>query len=263
MLLCLTFKVKAQHPPVFEGLIIDSLQLQLNSLPINLVKYSFGKPTINFLAIHDNEDTGVKAAFDYIRFSGGAVTDCQYGGQRNYKFTYNNDEFQTDPNSIYTKEGVKRGLEKFGWSDRDVMKQLNETGKTILDFYGAKKLPYIFTLHNNGDGGFGISSYLQGYELEGTADSVHINFQMDADDLILVTDKKLFSRLKKENVNVILQSAQAFDDGSLSVYAMQNNIPYINVEVQHGHFDENLRLIEIAIKALFDVYPELKYKPEV
>ncbi|WP_316824391.1 hypothetical protein [Pedobacter miscanthi] len=56
--------------------------------------------------------------------------------------------------------------------------------------------------------------------------------------------------MKKAKVNVILQSKFASNDGSLSVYAMQNNIPYINVEVQHGHQDENLRLIELAVAAL-------------
>ena len=260
MLFCLSFQAKAQHPPLFDGLMIDSVQINLNGLPLNLVKYSYGKPTINFLAIHDNEDTGVKAAFEYIQFSGGSITDSQYGGERNFNFVYNQDLFQTDPNSIYTREGVRKGLEKYGLADMDVMRQLLETSQSILNFYSTQKPPYIFTLHNNADGGFGISSYLQGYELEGYADSLHINFQMDADDLILVTDRNVFNRLKKENVNVILQSNQAPDDGSLSVYAMQNKIPYINVEVQHGHFEENLRLIEIAIKALFEVYPNLKFQ---
>jgi hypothetical protein len=73
---------------------------------------------------------------------------------------------------------------------------------------------------------------------------------MDGDDLVYVTEPRLFSSLKKANVNVILQSKFASNDGSLSVYAMQNNIPYINVEVQHGHMDEHFRLIELAVAAL-------------
>jgi hypothetical protein len=54
-----------------------------------------------------------------------------------------------------------------------------------------------------------------------------------------------------------LQSKDAADDGSLSLYAMQQNIPYINVEVEHGHQLVNLQLIEIAVKALKETYPEL------
>jgi hypothetical protein len=261
MFLCLSQGSGAQtHPPLFDGLLIDTTKVQINNFPINLVRYSYGKPTISFLAIHDDEDTGVKAAFEFMRFSGGSIIDSQYGGMRNFKFINDTEEFQTDPNSIYTKRGVPIGVEKFGPVDDDVVKHLERTGKEILKAYDPEKLGYIFTLHNNADGGFGIASYLQSYELETAADSVFINFQMDADDLILVTEVELFNKLKIANVNVVLQSEKAADDGSLSIYAMQNKIPYINVEVQHGHADENLRLIEIAIKALYQVYPDLKQR---
>jgi hypothetical protein len=251
------FNAQAQHPPIFDGLEIDSTHLTLHDLPISLVKYSYREPIINFLSIHDNEDTGVKAAFEYIRFSGGSIIDCQYGSARNFLFYHDDEEFQTDPNSIYTKTGIIKGLEKYGRADETVINQLQEISKTILSTYNSSDVGYFFTLHNNADGGFGIASYLEGYELEGYADSLHINFQMDNDDLILVTDLALFNRLKIEDVNVILQSHHAPDDGSLSVYAMKNGIPYINVEVQHGHFEENLRLIEISTKALLETYPKL------
>jgi hypothetical protein len=249
-LYCSAFGLKAQHPPVFEGMTTDTIPLFFNDLPLNLVKYNYGKPNINFLAIHDDEDTGVKAAFEYIRFSGGSIIDCQYGSIRNFIIHHNDEEFQTDPNSIYTLPGIVRGLEKYNWAEPEVVKYLDQTAKEILRLYSAGKPPYIFTLHNNGDGGFGISSYLKGYELESFADSLHINFEMDNDDLVLVTDLDMFNRLKKENVNVVLQSKNAPDDGSLSYYAMKKKIPYINVEVQHGHYDEHLQLIEITSKAL-------------
>ncbi|MEJ7560270.1 MAG: hypothetical protein WKF66_18315 [Pedobacter sp.] len=258
---CYPITLTAQlHPPLFDGILIDTTKIQINDFPINLVRYSYGKPTISLLAIHDDEDTGIKAAFEYIRFSGGSITDSQYGGVRNFKFMNGVEEFQTDPNSIYTKKGIPLGISKFGPVDDDVVKHLERAGKAILDAYNPGKLGYIFTLHNNADSGFGISSYLKGYELEVTADSVHLNFEMDGDDLILVTELKLFNKLKEANVNVVLQSQNATDDGSLSIYAMHHKIPYLNVEVQHGHIDENLRLIEIAIKALHEVYPDIKQK---
>jgi hypothetical protein len=252
------FKTNAQHPPVFEGLQIDSTNLILHDLPINLVKYSYREPNINFLSIHDNEDTGVKAAFEFIKYSGGSIIDCQYGSARNFQFVYNEEEFQTDPNSIYSKTGIINGLEKFGRADQEIVIKLEELSNLILKKYSENNPAYFFTLHNNADGGFGISSYLKGYELEGYADSLHINFQMDNDNLILVTDLALFNRLKIDNVNVVLQSHNAPDDGSLSIYSMKKNIPYINVEVQHGQFEENLRLIEISTNALLQIYPDLK-----
>jgi hypothetical protein len=259
-ILCTSLNAAAQHPPVFEGMATDSSYIVLGDLNVNLVKYSYGGQNVNFLAIHDDEDTGVKAAFQYINANGGSLLDCQYGGKRNYKFVYEEETYQTDPNSIYTQKGIKAGLEKYGIWDDNVITELGDAGKTILNYYNPKKSGYIFTLHNNGDGGFGISSYLKGYELESAADSLHINFQMDGDDMVLVTELALYNELKKEDVNVVLQAQHAVDDGSLSIYAMQNKIPYINVEVQHGHIEEHLRLIEISTRVLAKTYPALGIK---
>lgn len=259
ILLCISTLSIAQHPPVFEGMTTDTSAIVLGDLDLFLIRYSYNTPGLNFLAIHDDEDTGVKAAFRYINKNGGSILDCQYGGVRNFKFINAEETFQTDPNSIYTSAGIKIGLKKYGIWDDNVMELLQKTGKTILKTYSSKPA-YIFTLHNNADGGFGISSYLKGYDLGSTADSVHINFQMDYDDMVLVTELPLYNLLKKENINVVLQSKNAADDGSLSIYAMQQKIPYINVEVQHGHIEEHLRLIEICAAALAKTYPELGIK---
>ena len=262
-LCCIVLNVKAQHPPVFEGMTTDSTYVTLGDLDVSLINYKYSDQNIHFLAIHDDEDTGVKAAFRYINDNGGTLIDCQYGGVRNYKFIYDEEEYQTDPNSIYTKKGIKAGLQKYGIWDDNVILELEKAGKTILNTYNPKKSGYIFTLHNNADGGFGVSSYLKGYDLEGTADSVHINFEMDNDDMLLVTELAIFNLLKKENVNVVLQSQDAIDDGSLSIYAMQNKIPYINAEVQHGHIDEHLRLIKIGARVLARLYPDTGIKEPI
>lgn len=250
ILISASLLVQAQHPPVFAAMTSDSSFIKVADLDITLVKYSYKPNGVRFLVVHDNEDTGVKAGFDYIRWSGGELIDSQYGGVRDYTFTHMDDPYRIDPNAIYTETGVKTRLKKSAYSSGEVEKYILDAGKQIVNFYDPKSTGYFLTLHNNGDGGFGISSYLPGYDLASTADSVHINFEMDGDDLLLVTEPRLFTSLKKANVNVILQSKFAENDGSLSVYAMINNIPYINVEVQHGHQQQNLELIEIAIAAL-------------
>ena len=242
--------VKAQHPPIFDAMTTDTSVIKLYDLDVQLVKYSYKANGVKFLVVHDDEDTGVKAGFDYIKWYGGEIIDSQYGSVRDYNITYMDDPYRIDPNAIYTKTGVHTRLKKSQYSTTEVEEALLKAGKQIIDFYDPKSTGYILTLHNNGDGGFGISSYLPGYDLSSTADSVFINFEMDGDDLIYVTEPRLFSSFKKANVNVILQSKFASNDGSLSVYAMQNNIPYINVEVQHGHLDENFRLIELSVAIL-------------
>jgi len=111
-LMVFTLESRAQHPPVFDGMKTDSTSIVLGDLNVNLVKYSYSQPNINFLTIHDNEDTGVKAAFRFLNEIGGTIIDCQYGGVRNFKFTYEDEIYQTDPNSIYTKRGIRLGQVK-------------------------------------------------------------------------------------------------------------------------------------------------------
>ena len=250
LFLLIGFTTEAQFPPVFPGIKSDTSKMKIGNLSINLVKYSFKPSGVRFLVVHDNEDTGVKAAFEYMRWSGGEIIDSQYGSVRNYNFIYMDDPYHIDPNAIYTEEGVKTRLKMDPYSSGEVAEKIIAAGKQILSFYEPEKLGYILTLHNNTDGGFGINSYADTGELASTTDSLYISSRWDPDDMLLVTDISLFNYLKKADVNVVLQSHYAQNDGSLSIHAMQNKTPYINVEVQHGHQYEHLQLIEYAVAAL-------------
>ncbi len=249
-LLATSHAANAQFPPVFPAMKMDTSKMKIGSLNINLVKYAYKPNGVRFLVVHDDEDTGVKAAFEYIRWSGGEIIDSQYGNVRNYNFIYMDDPYHIDPNAIYTEVGVKTRLKMDPLSSGEVAEKIVAAGKQILLFYDVAKTGYILTLHNNTDGAFGINSYATDGELASTTDSLYISPRWDPDDMLLVTEVTLFNYLKKADVNVILQSTFAQNDGSLSIYAMQNNIPYINVEVQHGHQYEHLQLIEYAIAAL-------------
>jgi hypothetical protein len=43
---------------------------------------------------------------------------------------------------------------------------------------------------------------------------------------------------------VVLQSANAIDDGSLSIYCQKNKLPYINIEAQHGQKAEQIKMLQ-------------------
>src|SRR5690606_32862496 len=104
---------------------------------------------------------------------------------------------------------------------------------------------------NNTDINYSIKSYLpDGDEAKNTKD-IYINDEMDPDDFIYTTDQVFFEKLKSKKINVILQDNKNFvNDGSLSVYCGINEILYINIEAQLGHFKEQLRLIEIVMSIL-------------
>ncbi len=71
---------------------------------------------------------------------------------------------------------------------------------------------------------------------------------------VMPSDEISEELLKEQEINAVLQSKSAKDDGSLSVYADKKNIPYINVEAEHGHVEEQARML----KALKDTIEKLR-----
>jgi hypothetical protein len=215
---------------------------------INILKHNYGEPQLYFLSLHDNEDTGVKAAFEFMRLNGGSLLELKYGSVRNIVFCADSAEIQIDPNRIFSKPGIE------AFFQHDISSQrISAFADTLLHLYDYQKVGYILTLHNNTDSAFSIRSYLDGGERDGVASEIFINPDMDADDFVLVTEPFFFNYLKSVNISTVLQNNMTEDDGSLSVYAGMRKIPYINVEVQHRHLDENLRLIN-AVNIMIQEY---------
>ena len=48
-----------------------------------------------------------------------------------------------------------------------------------------------------------------------------------------------------------LKSTTPTDDGSLSVYCVANNIPYINIEAQHGHTEKQRAMLRVCVKSFW------------
>ncbi|HYH55515.1 MAG TPA: hypothetical protein VD772_02825, partial [Anseongella sp.] len=114
----------------------------------------------------------------------------------------------------------------------------------VLEMYNYDSLGYVITLHNNTEGLYSIRYYLPGKMMDSAASKVHINPKLDTDDFVFVTEPYFYDYLEKRDVNVVLQDPHAPNDGSLSVYAAMQGIPYVNIEVQDGHFREHRELID-------------------
>ena len=176
---------------------------------------------------------------------GGCAVELKYGLVRNIDFLDDLKEFSFDPNRMFTDDGAYLGLAKDSGPliPDSLPDKVRKLGDEVLKFIHADSLGVIIALHNNYEGGFSIFSYIKGNYLENTASDVFINPDMDPDNFVFVTDRRFFDFLKERQINVVLQSLTAPDDGSLSIYSMRANIPYANIEAQHGHFDENYRMI--------------------
>jgi hypothetical protein len=207
-----------------------------------------------FLNVHENENTSVKAAAEFIPPFGGTLLRLQHTGERNITFKVNNNKYVVDPNRIYTKTGIKASLAKNSKYTKEAAKAVKHLSKEILEVVEDYKL--VVALHNNTDKNFSILDYKKGgSEAKNTA-LLYINPEMDADDFILTTSRSVYDTLKAKKINVVLQdNKRALDDGSLSVYAGKKKLAYINVEAQEGHQEEQLRLLK-AIEGIVKEYAQ-------
>ena len=204
------------------------------------------------LNLHDDESTSVLAALDVIRTRGGRVVELVHTGERNVAFRVDDADFAADPNRMFTDAGRRRTLADKSRDTPEARAALDAFAESVLAAY-APGAPAVVTLHNNTDDNYSARSYLAGAAYATDAAAVTVHPGTDADDFFFVTDRALYDALVARGFNAVLQDNDAAtDDGSLSVWAAQQGVPYVNVEAQHGHRAEQARMIE----ALMDVLAE-------
>lgn len=217
---------------------------------------------ILYINLHSNEITSVKAAEQYLTETGGRLINIDNCGERLISFTHNSKDFTFDPNRIYSLAGINSTIRLFSHhynihAAKEVLKFANHLRKNYID---SSKL--IIALHNNRDSSLSVITYKKEYAINEHLGKVFINPAMDSDDFMITTDTIFFNRIKEKNINVIWENVKAIkDDGSLSIYAARHNIPYINVEAQHEHSEEQLYMLK-ALDDIIKAYREEKEMEE-
>lgn len=200
---------------------------------ISVEEYGSG-PT--FISLHDNENTSVNAARAIIKQHGGRLIELIHDGERNITFHHRGITYVFDPNRIFSERGIVDTLRTQGKTySREAYDIVRNFATVFLVHFEHGFAPgeKMVSVHNNTNGDYSLESYIG--DLAADASAVHQNPSIDPDDFFLVTTKALFAYFKSHEQNVVLQSKRATDDGSLSVYAAQKGIPYVNVEAQVRH----------------------------
>jgi len=234
---------------------ITTYYLGTDSVQTHTSCFSTCDSGIVFIQLHEDETTGIEAAKEYFMEYGGFLVQLKHSGERLLKFQIKNLEYTVDPNRIYTRDGLKNNLIKLKSYKPEPVMHLARLAKQMLTSYIVNK-KLVVALHNNTENKFSILSYKKGMSEAVNAAKVFINNEMDPDDFILTTDTSIYRRIMEKNINVVLQSKKAKDDGSLSVYAQLNKIPYINIEAQHGHIKEQGEML-FAIKDIIAGYYDI------
>lgn len=218
--------------------------------------FSFPKNGIYFINLHSNETTSMEATVEYLTGDAGCFMHLLHGEVRYVQFYLDSILYKIDPNRIFTPLGRKETLKKNASYSIRAEQETARFADTILAMMQQPKL--IIAMHNNTNKGFSIESYTKGKAEAPNAANVYINKMMDPDDFVYTTEPKVFNYLKTKKINVVLQKTKGFiDDGSLSVYCGNKKIPYINIEAEEGHKEQQLQMLH-ALTGTIAYYEEKK-----
>jgi hypothetical protein len=217
------------------------------NISIKVMHYGENKEPF-FINLHDDEITAVSGAKRILESDGGTLVRIENNGERNIRFKLDKKTYAFDPNRIFSKNGIIQTLNMFGKADIKAIEELEKFAARILQILPSTS-SCIIALHNNSNGLFSIDSYFSGREREKDAKAVSARPNEDPDDLFLTTDSLLFIKLRKEKFNIVWQdNANAFRDGSLSIYCGEKNICYLNCETEHGRLSQYWEMISTAYK---------------
>lgn len=202
-----------------------------------------------YFNMHDNENTAIEAAKNVIQKYGGTLIELRNDDRRMVNFTFQGKQFTFDPNRIFTRVGIAETLKQNGEYSISAEQEVDKFAARLKSL--LKDFRLIIAIHNNTDENYSLKSYENIEDLGKDIKFFNENPAMDTDDFFFVTETKFFQFLKSKNQNVALQDNEnVTDDGSLSVYCGKNKIEYLNVESQHEHLDEQIKMLELLQKLL-------------
>ncbi len=228
-----TYEIDEQRIPVSVG-----------SSTVDVVVHTSEEPGLTYLNLHDDENTAVGAARYALEHFGGRLIELQHTGERNVRFSLGDTSYAFDPNRIFTANGIDSTLARHGASSRAAADAVASFADTVLSVLDLESLSTVVTVHNNSDERYSARSYMDDGPNARDARFVHIAAGSDADDFFFVTTQGLYDDLREAGFNVVMQdNALVTDDGSLSVLCGKLDIPYVNAEAQHGHLEEQQKML--------------------
>jgi hypothetical protein len=227
------------------------IKFKIGDSEVRAVVHSNKTPKPTFLNVHDDEDTSVAAGKANIAKFGGQLIELVHSGERLITFGLGGQKYSFDPNRMFSDAGIKATLKLRSHYSTIAHAAIKKFADEYLAQFALNREPVILALHNTVDGFFSVASFTPSYYLGAEAADVFISPRRSKFDFFFVTDRIFFESLKKLDFNVVLQNNErATDDGSLSVHFAKLNIPYINIEAEMTHLDEQIEMLRAVRKII-------------
>ena len=258
-LCCLSLAARAQEPTKT----VKTFKLGETDVHVNV--YERAGAAVTLFAPHHNEQGALKAGREMVAARGGRFVEVESfddagAPARRLRFRVGAKSFSVDPNRIYTPNGRK--CLNLPADAEAAVKAFADQLLALLFAPGGASLrggeTLFVAVHNNSDveksplaerdSDLNAVSFVKPLRsratfrgaFEESAAGVYLsNTEEDEDNFIIVTEPRLLGPFAARGFNVIVQKPAAqlrapgcnVDDGSLSVHAAFNNIPYLNLEV--------------------------------
>lgn len=216
--------------------------------------FQHGKPSPTMINVHDDENTSVLAGKIVVNESGGRIIELAHSGRRLVEFALDGQTYCFDPNRIFSDEGIRATLARRSSYSEAAHRVVKDLSARFIEQFGLDREPVIVALHNTDGHGLTINSYRAEGDKRSASATLHASERRSVGDFFYVTDRRFFDYFKARDFNVTLQDdANVPDDGSASVYFARKGIPYLNIEADVKHLDEQTEMVRVAREMIVEL----------
>jgi hypothetical protein len=227
---------------------------QLGDTVVHAKVFRRGAFSLTMFNVHDDENTSVLAGKVVVQESGGRLIELVHSGRRFVEFNLDGQTYRFDPNRIFSDEGIRATLSRRSTYSETAHRVVKDFAVRFIEQFGLDREPVIVALHNTDGHGLTINSYRAEGDKSSASATLHVSERRSAGDFFYVTDRRFFDHLKARDFNVTLQDdANVPDDGSASVYFARKGIPYLNIEADVTHLDEQTEMVRVAYEMIVEL----------
>src|SRR5262245_11608182 len=100
--------IDSNNPSSRHSPVTNTITHKIGNRDIRIITSQYGeKKDFVFIALHDNEFTGIETAKSVLETMGGLLIEIENDKNRNINFRLDRRSFSFDPNRMFSKTGIK------------------------------------------------------------------------------------------------------------------------------------------------------------
>jgi hypothetical protein len=222
--------------------VIHTLRLEDEKVWVNI--YQRPGSDLQFVNVHDNENTSAEAAKVWIRSHGGRLVELEHGRGRTVVIRRNGVLHRFDPNRMFSEHGLRESLRYHHNLTDENLALASRFAAEVVEYIGIEPGKPIIAVHNNTDGKLTIRDFRPGEWYGDDTRDVFINPAEDPDDFFFTNAPAIFEALKAMRYNVALMVANPPDRGTLANLVNARGGVYVLVEAEHDRLQRQIAMLE-------------------